>query len=278
MKTRQRGFTLIELLVVIAIIAILAAILFPVFARAREKARQASCLSNIKQLALGMLMYADDWDETFPCQGPNPNFWGIPFWYNAWAPPVFPYVKTRQLFHCPSDPNGALAFSYYAAAACAFNEDSVVLGGTGTENEGVNGECWSGPTTQGSIAEPAETIMLVCGPSSPKLLADVNWYSYTIDTFIGETDWGPIDFNAFAYGGKLMTCWMAFLCYAGGDTTGDFWAGPRIDVNQWSVHNGGTNYAFVDGHAKWLRIEQTLYPKNMWTKQLGDVGWNPFGS
>ena len=64
----RRGFTLIELLVVIAIIAILAAILFPVFARAREKARQSSCLSNVKQLTLGILMYADDYDEKFPVQ------------------------------------------------------------------------------------------------------------------------------------------------------------------------------------------------------------------
>src|SRR6201988_4702864 len=65
--TRNRGFTLIELLVVIAIIAILAAILFPVFAQAREKARQASCLSNMKQIGLGMTMYVQDYDETFPC-------------------------------------------------------------------------------------------------------------------------------------------------------------------------------------------------------------------
>jgi prepilin-type N-terminal cleavage/methylation domain-containing protein/prepilin-type processing-associated H-X9-DG protein len=106
----RRGFTLIELLVVIAIIAILAAILFPVFARAREKARQASCTSNLKQLALGLLMYAQDYDERFPCQlmGRYP---GGPTGYpqdaccverNIWFEVTQPYVKNRQLAICPS--------------------------------------------------------------------------------------------------------------------------------------------------------------------------------
>ena len=87
-----RGFTLIELLVVIAIIAILAAILFPVFARAREKARQTSCLSNAKQICLAMLMYVSDYDEQFVCCS------GTYRWYT----PVFPYVKNAQVFQCPS--------------------------------------------------------------------------------------------------------------------------------------------------------------------------------
>lgn len=94
----RRGFTLIELLVVIAIIAILAAILFPVFARAREKARQSSCLSNMKQLMLGVLMYTQDYDEMFPAGDVN----GI-----AATGGVFfataPYVKNQQIWVCPSD-------------------------------------------------------------------------------------------------------------------------------------------------------------------------------
>ena len=88
----RKGFTLIELLVVIAIIAILAAILFPVFAKAREKARQASCESNLKQLALGMLMYAQDYDEKLPAN------WGPACWPTGlktglwWYAAVYPYV------------------------------------------------------------------------------------------------------------------------------------------------------------------------------------------
>jgi prepilin-type N-terminal cleavage/methylation domain-containing protein/prepilin-type processing-associated H-X9-DG protein len=107
----RRGFTLIELLVVIAIIAILAAILFPVFAKAREKARQTSCLSNVKQISLGILMYVQDYDETYgwccnslasrppqPQWRPDSNTVGA-ITYDGL---VMPYVKNRQLFSCPS--------------------------------------------------------------------------------------------------------------------------------------------------------------------------------
>jgi prepilin-type N-terminal cleavage/methylation domain-containing protein/prepilin-type processing-associated H-X9-DG protein len=103
---RRKGFTLIELLVVIAIIAILAAILFPVFARAREKARQTSCLSNIKQLSLGLQMYAQDYDgmafASCDCPGP-PLVSRYQHEGNAVALSyVYPYVKNDQIYHCPS--------------------------------------------------------------------------------------------------------------------------------------------------------------------------------
>jgi prepilin-type N-terminal cleavage/methylation domain-containing protein/prepilin-type processing-associated H-X9-DG protein len=94
---RHRGFTLIELLVVIAIIVILAAILFPVFARARENARRASCQSNLKQIGLGFMQYTQDYDEQMPLQ-------------NAWSgtnpsphQAVQPYIKSAQIFDCPSN-------------------------------------------------------------------------------------------------------------------------------------------------------------------------------
>jgi prepilin-type N-terminal cleavage/methylation domain-containing protein/prepilin-type processing-associated H-X9-DG protein len=94
MRKPRSGFTLIELLVVIAIIAILAAILFPVFARAREKARQSSCLSNLKQIALAVLMYAEDYDECLP-------YYQHPFGI-AWYDDLQPYTKNSQLRVCPS--------------------------------------------------------------------------------------------------------------------------------------------------------------------------------
>jgi len=106
----RRGFTLIELLVVIAIIAILAAILFPVFARAREKARQASCSSNVKQLALGLLMYAQDYDEKFGCAG---GYQGTATTAPHWPMAVQPYVKNTQVLICPSNPRQGGAWVYW---------------------------------------------------------------------------------------------------------------------------------------------------------------------
>ncbi len=111
MKTTRSGFTLIELLVVIAIIAILAAILFPVFAQAREKARQATCLSNLKQIGLGMYMYVQDYDEHFPLSH-HPESDPIHTGHdeeehhedNPLANLLSPYTKNKQIWRCPSDP------------------------------------------------------------------------------------------------------------------------------------------------------------------------------
>ncbi|MEN6401236.1 MAG: prepilin-type N-terminal cleavage/methylation domain-containing protein, partial [Armatimonadia bacterium] len=117
LQNRRRGFTLIELLVVIAIIAILAAILFPVFAKAREKARQTSCLNNLKQIGTAFIQYAQDYDERMPMRGinmvqPDTSAPGYFFTtaYNgsttgkliSWMDLVYPYIKNRQVFVCPS--------------------------------------------------------------------------------------------------------------------------------------------------------------------------------
>ena len=110
---KPRGFTLIELLVVIAIIAILAAILFPVFAKARENARRASCASNLKQIGLGIMQYIQDNDETFPQTRINT---GVGTGWQPWHAGIQPYVKSTQLFSCPS------------------NSDKGTLNGTGGAN------------------------------------------------------------------------------------------------------------------------------------------------
>ena len=105
MKVRHplRGFTLIELLVVIAIIAILAAILFPVFAQAREAARKASCVSNLKQLGLGVGMYTQDYDGTYPYWNWGTNYGGRGNMQSLWHVAIFPYVKNTGVYSCPSD-------------------------------------------------------------------------------------------------------------------------------------------------------------------------------
>ena len=102
MRTRS-GFTLIELLVVIAIIAILAAILFPVFARARENARRSSCQSNLKQIALGVKQYTQDYDEKYVKQSSaTANNLGTLAAYDSWPVAIQPYLKSFQIFACPS--------------------------------------------------------------------------------------------------------------------------------------------------------------------------------
>ncbi|MHB8997613.1 MAG: DUF1559 family PulG-like putative transporter [Armatimonadota bacterium] len=148
----KRGFTLIELLVVIAIIAILAAILFPVFAKAREKARQSSCLSNVKQLSIAMLSYAQDYDEMMPrannivpassttlLDGTSANTTVNMLWMYQ----IVPYIKNAQVFACPSAAVKMPASTYSQSANYGFNDT------------------YCGGVSLGVLQVPAETIMLV---------------------------------------------------------------------------------------------------------------------
>lgn len=135
----HQGFTLIELLVVIAIIAILAAILFPVFARARENARRASCQSNLKQIGLGLLQYAQDYDESLPCVwfGPAGAYdqQSNATTYYKWMDAIQPYTKSEQVFNCPSDSTNppyrirtANAYGSYALSNAYFIPNDAFTG------------------------------------------------------------------------------------------------------------------------------------------------------
>ncbi|MBB6051499.1 DUF1559 domain-containing protein [Armatimonas rosea] len=118
-KSSRLGFTLIELLVVIAIIAILAAILFPVFAQAREKARQTSCLSNCKQIGTAQMMYVQDYDEVYPLWGYWNPMQRVNGWKQTWVQILQPYAKNMQIFKCPSDSNDGLNLYWDTADARA---------------------------------------------------------------------------------------------------------------------------------------------------------------
>jgi prepilin-type N-terminal cleavage/methylation domain-containing protein/prepilin-type processing-associated H-X9-DG protein len=129
---QRRGFTLIELLVVIAIIAILAAILFPVFAQAREKARQTTCLSNLRQVGLALSMYAQDWDETLPLSEAkeNPNF-GDPQSPPNFLGSIIPYTKNRAIFACPSSVDAGTVYKGFGCtelSCSSLQGNGVVMG------------------------------------------------------------------------------------------------------------------------------------------------------
>ena len=160
----KRGFTLIELLVVIAIIAILAAILFPVFAKAREKARQSSCLSNLKQLSLGMIQYTQDYDERFalrdcgrvavaPVAGATDFNW-VSSWssyQNTWINQIYPYVKNTQVYKCPSGPNEPIGCDYGMPDYGYTTTPAVAL---------VDMFRSVPPPSMGRFTRPAETMMM----------------------------------------------------------------------------------------------------------------------
>lgn len=157
--SRRTGFTLIELLVVIAIIAILAAILFPVFARAREKARQSNCLSNVKQIGLGLLMYMQDYDETFvrTSDADMVGWVATGNHYSVWYRAVGPYVKNQQLFVCPSDTSRTSA--RWPSNSSSWNESTSAVAGSWhfPLSYGVNHNFGGGAL--GSVEYPAETGM-----------------------------------------------------------------------------------------------------------------------
>jgi len=155
----KRGFTLIELLVVIAIIAILAAILFPVFARAREKARQTSCLNNVKQITLGFMMYAQDYDE-FIRSAYIPNAVHHTYW--TWMFGIAPYVKNFQVLRCPNESFDMGTYGLYFPDL-NYPTDRLRLSYGMNRNLGYSSSRYK----LGEIKRPSECILI--GDSGPHL-------------------------------------------------------------------------------------------------------------
>ncbi|MEO7714650.1 MAG: DUF1559 domain-containing protein [Capsulimonas sp.] len=241
----RNAFTLIELLVVIAIIAILAAILFPVFAKAREKARQISCLSNLKQIGLGMTQYTQDNDESFPI-GVIPSGLG-----QGWAGTIYPYVKSTGVFKCPDDDtsqrtNGAVV-SYPVSYAANLNF---------LRTDGNSSDSRIGGQAIAALAAPAKTVLLcevkgifgpVTDPTESGGLANV-----VSSVTNGNPGAGlyPFRTDRYAEGGNLMTG-----CLNGSDCSAAILKPPYGGgyAARTGLHTDGSNYLMTDCHAKWYR-------------------------
>jgi prepilin-type N-terminal cleavage/methylation domain-containing protein/prepilin-type processing-associated H-X9-DG protein len=177
----RRGFTLIELLVVIAIIAILAAILFPVFAQAREKARMASCLSNLKQIGTGTMMYVQDYDERYPStvawgrawNGYPPTNFNSPINWQYLPDLVDPYVKNKGVWFCPS---------IGQTTSTAFGWNMVANGTTYIWNHQTNG-CTLCTPNPGAYNVTGSGIAQVAAPASAPLVWDIPYWGFWVNGF-----------------------------------------------------------------------------------------------
>ncbi len=236
---KLRAFTLIELLVVIAIIAILAAILFPVFAQAREKAREVTCLSNEKQFGLAILMYAQDFDETFPLANyPAPPSVDAGFDSNSrlhWYSLVDPYIKggytrptaniKKSIYVCPDYPGTTRAFGTSPDYSYVINSNLAPPRAQNPTTPDIP-PAWTeqAPSTLGSLNEPAQVVLTAEGAGQRVYTPgnDTGYYPY-------------------------------YPAYASGKDSSLTYIYAR------NRHNDGSDYLLADGHAKWFRAPDPSY-------------------
>ena len=265
MNTQKRqGFTLIELLVVIAIIAILAAILFPVFAKAREKARQTSCLSNEKQIGLAIMQYVQDADEVYPTgSGTDGTNWT----YN-WVQEIQPYTKTTAIFFCPDDslasaplPAGAgwagqgISYAANAYHTTVFNNGYMkLLGVMGFSNFGSYLNNGGSANAYSIVGRPAQTVMVAEKYSSDTAISG----GFCCGT-ANPSGFGPGNVIAGkqfdAPNGGSISAWAEQMLPDGTHAG----IGYDKDINgAVSVHHSGfANFLFADGHAKAMHPADT---------------------
>ncbi len=264
-RRHSAAFTLIELLVVIAIIAILAAILFPVFQKVRENARRAACMSNEKQIALGMVMYIQDFEEAWPGRTIPTNSLGSIYsggsqpdangqYYQSWAFALQPYIKSAYVWRCPDDktnfqfngdwnPNNDITKSYGVVEQYHDN----LPGNPG--NAGQTAMMCIGPTAPGNgtitdamTPEPANTIWLV---ESGIRYDDTGVCSFSPNCQ-NEANSEPHD-NPF-FDVNLRQHWLD-------DITNN--VNDHLNVIA-TYHNGGSNWGYADGHVKWSPLAKLI--------------------
>lgn len=242
-RTKTRGFTLIELLVVIAIIAILAGILFPVFAQARESARKASCQSNLKQLLLAMNMYGQDHDETLmPSFNDNGGaaWWagdcrlpdGEPCWKGkVWHGIVQPYLKNKGVFVCPSRAGGDNDWGH----GIGMNHDQL----------------WAWTTNESKLRSPANTVMFTdtAQIGAPWTNPDgaVGYDNYLTNPDNPRPNPGHYYPNGIHFRSPLQYEWGA-----------QGWCDVTVPIAR---HNGVSNFGYYDGHVKAVR------PSSVWIRR-----------
>ena len=253
----RRGFTLIELLVVIAIIAILAAILFPVFAQAREKARSAACLSNAKQIATGAMMYAQDYDERMvpPFAGPvdrtakNGS-------YQRWPHLIYPYIKNGQVFSCPSNPYSAgnpfqtleqMTTADSAAVDGVYAINSAYLDAA-VEATGIFRGRTAGSPAQQCTPPVGQSLAAMAVPAETIFIGELGGYHRIL---FGDRAGGdvPITSGTVTTGSLSGRTWVGMPVYVG------YGGGNGARYMMVGLHQDGQNVVYCDGHVKFSNIK-----------------------
>jgi prepilin-type N-terminal cleavage/methylation domain-containing protein/prepilin-type processing-associated H-X9-DG protein len=245
---RGHAFTLVELLVVIAIIAMLAAILFPVFGRARENARRTSCLSNVKQIGLGIAQYTQDYDERLPFSGDTASG-------GRWANKLGPYLKSTQVFTCPSYTLNVLPGKFLVSSSEGWNGSAS----TYAINENLSSYLPGGTFAGRHLNEMVDSAGTALIAETARLTTNI--INVTSDNNNPQT-WTEYIDKAHGQKGNSDWLWVPPGQFGGSGVVSYSVLGSNNNNLNRPIgrHFNGLNVVYCDGHAKWVNISQFLGP------------------